>query len=190
MCWTCHKNNNIILKSQNKPALGNSTVLQEQLEHLSLAHVGIQYYRSQCQLATKSAVSFPSAFEKHLPCSFDGVAHYSWDYAQQLHYPHDPFQPGPIFFKTPRKCGIFGVCNDGINMQYNYFVDEINSTGKGATATISYIHHFLNEYGFGEKTGYFNADNCSGKIVSVYTFFQLENKYYFVIEYLDIVGDK
>ena len=67
LCWTCQKNNNIILKSQNKPALEKSAVLQDQLEHLGLPHKGIQYYRSQCQLATKSAVSFQSAFEKNLP---------------------------------------------------------------------------------------------------------------------------
>ena len=105
--------------------------MENQLEHLRLAHEGIKYYRSQCDLASNSAVSFQSAFEKHLPCSFNGVGHYSWDYAQQIHYPHDPFQPGPIFFKTPRKCGKFDVCKEGINTQYNYLIDEINSTGKG-----------------------------------------------------------
>ena len=24
------------------------------------------------------------------PCSYDGIVHYSYDYAQQLHYPSDP----------------------------------------------------------------------------------------------------
>ena len=91
------------------------------------------------------------------------MAHYSWDYAQQLHYPHNPFQPGPIYFKVPRKCGIFRVCNDGINLQYNYLIGEIVSTGKGANATISYVHHCLTRYGMGEKIGKFHADNCSGK---------------------------
>ena len=36
--------------------------------------------------------------------------HYSFDFAQQVHYPHNPLQPGPIYFKTPRKCAVFGVC--------------------------------------------------------------------------------
>ena len=37
-------------------------------------------------------------------------AHYSFDMAQQVFYPNDPLQPGPMYFLTPRKCAIFGVC--------------------------------------------------------------------------------
>ena len=29
-----------------------------------------------------------------------------------MHYPADPQQPGPIFFKTLRKCALFKVCCD------------------------------------------------------------------------------
>jgi len=43
----------------------------------------------------------------------DAVLHYSWDYAQQVHYPHHSQQTGPIFFRTPRKCSVFGVCSEG-----------------------------------------------------------------------------
>jgi len=32
--------------------------------------------------------------------------HYSFDFAQQVHYPHNPLQPGPIYIKTPRKCAV------------------------------------------------------------------------------------
>jgi hypothetical protein len=39
--------------------------------------------------------------------------HYSWDYAQQVHFPHHAQQVGPIYFKTPRKCNVFGVCSEG-----------------------------------------------------------------------------
>ena len=35
--------------------------------------------------------------------------HYSFDFAQQVYYPHNPLQPGPIYFNTPRKCAVFGV---------------------------------------------------------------------------------
>ena len=35
--------------------------------------------------------------------------HYSFDFAQQVHYPHNPLQPGPMYFKTARKCAVFGV---------------------------------------------------------------------------------
>ena len=33
-------------------------------------------------------------------------------------------QPGPIYFKTPRKCGIFGVMCEAIPRQVNYLIDE------------------------------------------------------------------
>ena len=34
---------------------------------------------------------------------------YSFDYAQQVHFPNNPQQPGPAYFVTARKCQIFGV---------------------------------------------------------------------------------
>ena len=45
--------------------------------------------------------------------------HYSFDYAQQVHYPSNPMQPGPIYLKTPRKCGIFGVFCEAVPSQVN-----------------------------------------------------------------------
>ena len=50
--------------------------------------------------------------------TFVGKMHNSWDYAQQLHYPCDPLQPGPIYFKSTRKYGIFGVYIDAVPLQY------------------------------------------------------------------------
>lgn len=38
---------------------------------------------------------------------------YSFDFAQQIHYPHHAQEVGPLFFKTPRKCQAFGVCAEG-----------------------------------------------------------------------------
>ena len=52
-------------------------------------------------------------------------------------------QPGPIFFKTGRKCGLFGVCNEGLNIQYNYCLDEAVVTSKGSNAVISYLYHYI-----------------------------------------------
>lgn len=70
--------------------------------------------------------------------------HYSFDYAQQVHIPSNPLQPGPIYFKTHRKCGIFGVIWEGLPRQVNFITDEPSSTSKGANPTISYVHYYLN----------------------------------------------
>ena len=96
-------------------------------------------------------------------CSLKGTIHYSDDYAQRVHIPSNPQQPGPIYFKTPRKCGLFGICCEEIPGQVNYLIDEPVATGKGANATISYVHDFLNFHGAGETDAQINADNCGGQ---------------------------
>lgn len=73
----------------------------------------------------------------------------------------DPHQPGPIYFKVPRKCGVFGMCAPAFPVQVNYLVDEAGSTGKGANTVISYIHHFFVNYGLGEQKMVLHADNCA-----------------------------
>ena len=97
------------------------------------------------------------------------------DYAQQLHYPTNTQQPGPIYFKTPRKCGLFGVVSERSGHQFNYLIDEPVAVGKGANATISYVHHFLENHGMGEQRAYFHADNCAGKKI-IYSFNLLQLK--------------
>ena len=82
------------------------------------------------------------------------MVHYSYDYAQQLHYPSDLLQPGP------RKCAIFGVCCEAIPSQVNFLIDENVLTGKGANSTISYVHFYFERHGLGETKAQVHADNC------------------------------
>ena len=89
--------------------------------------------------------------------------HYSFDYAQQVHHPSNPMQPGPIYFKTPCKCGIFGVMCEAILRQLNYLINEATSVGKGANSTISMVHHYFTHHGLGETRAHLHADNCSGQ---------------------------
>ena len=97
------------------------------------------------------------------PASKDMTIHYSFDYAQNMQYPHDVFQPGPIYFVTPRKCSLFGVCCEGLQKQVNYLVDECVQTGKGSNGVISYLHHFFQNYGMGEQKVQLHCDNCAGQ---------------------------
>ena len=89
--------------------------------------------------------------------------HYSFDFAQQVHYPHNPMQPGPMYFKTARKCAIFGVCCEGLPRQINYLIDEASDTGKGANTVVSLVHHFLEHHSLGETHLHLHADNCAGQ---------------------------
>ena len=78
-------------------------------------------------------------------------------------YPSNPVQPGPIYFKTPRKCAIFGIMCEAIPQQVNYLIDEASDVGKGANTTISFVHHFFEHHGLGETSVHLHADNCSGQ---------------------------
>ena len=166
LCWTCQKNNNQILRSANLPESQKAEVVKQQEKHLTLAAGERDYYKGCCK-TTKDALAehltTVDFSEKHAPCSLEGTVHYSYDYAQQLHYPADPYQPGPIYFKTPRKCGLFGVCCEAIPRQVNFLIDENVQTGKGANSTISYVHYFFEHHGLGETFAQLHADNCGAQ---------------------------
>ena len=92
-------------------------------EHIQRAKTERPYYKLVCQESHKM---FKNAYPDNSvpvfgtplqPCSNDITLHISFDYAQQIHYPADPLQPGPIYFLTPRKCGIFGVCSETLQKQ-------------------------------------------------------------------------
>ena len=50
-----------------------------------------------------------------------------------------------------------------MSRQNNYFIEEPVTTGKGANATISYAHDFLENHGTGETSVHFHADNVAAK---------------------------
>ena len=60
-------------------------------------------------------------------------AHYSFDMAQQVFYPNNPLQPGPMYFLTRRKCATFEVCCEAIPRQVNYLIDEAVDVGRAPT---------------------------------------------------------
>ena len=68
-----------------------------------------------------------------------------------------------MYFLAPRKCSIFGVCCEGIPLQYNYLIDEAVDCGKGGNSVCSMLHHFFNTHSLGEKRVHLHADNCCGQ---------------------------
>ena len=175
LCWTCQKFRETLAASPNLLDNEKVQMVEQYKNHLQDAKNNRNYYNKQIDQASldfDNAKDF-TVFHPSAHCSFDGVAHYSWDYAQQLHYPTNPQQPGPIYFKTVRKCGIFGIVNDGSGLQHNYLIDEAVSVGKGANATISYVHHYLENHGMGETKALFHADNCTGKFQNILILEQL-----------------
>ena len=93
------------------------------------------------------------------------TVHYSFDFAQQVHYPDNPLQPGTMYFKTARKCGVFWICCEAIPRQITYLIDEASDIrkGKGANTVVSLLHHFFQHHSLGEVNVCLHADNCVGQ---------------------------
>ena len=121
-------------------------------QHLKCAKLQRAYYQKQVQKSKEGVKNGTLA-----------SLSYSFDHAQQVHYPSNPQQPGPIYFKVPRKCGIFGVCDEGTSSQVNYLIDEAQSCGKGANSIVSMVHHFLQNFAHGANNILLHADNCVGQ---------------------------
>lgn len=115
----CPKN---LLRQQEQAANlsyeAKSEYVKAHQEHLSTAQTEREYYRNSCNdcksfLQTLDTDTLLNC-ETRGPRSLNVTIHYSFDFARQIHFPSNPMRPGPIYFKTPRKCGIFGVMCEGI----------------------------------------------------------------------------
>ncbi|KAF0439680.1 chaperonin: PROVISIONAL [Gigaspora margarita] len=91
--------------------------------------------------------------------TFEGLAHIAYDWAQNVQIPYSPQQVGTLYFKSPRKVHLFGVCNKGNfpnAQQTNYVIDEAEmpndgKQGKGVNCTLSLVWHAIRKYHRGEK---------------------------------------
>ena len=147
------------------------TIKQAEL-HLLDVHTERSVYRAALETAKASVVAHfteDSTFSPPPPASQRPAnttpisAHYSFDMAQQVFYPNDLRQPFPVYFLTPRKCAIFGVCCESIPRQVNYLIDEAVDMGKSSNTIVSMLHHFFVHHGLGEKIVHLHADNCGGQ---------------------------
>ena len=165
LCYTCQKNTEKISGCAGALEEDKIEAVEAHQNHLRKAKCEREIYNSAVDAGKHFLKGHPNItlLSPSHPCSLQGTVHYSYDYAQQVHYPRNPQQLGPIYFKTARECGIFGICCEAIPHQINYFIDESFATGKGANATISYVHDFLENHGAGETDVHFHVDNCGGQ---------------------------
>ena len=164
---TCQQNANKLQRVANLPESEKAEILKDNQDHINSAQREREFYKNSCTNSQKTLDNIGGYVilnrTNRNVCSLKGTIHYSFDFAQQVHIPSNPMQPGPIYFKTPRKCGIFGVMCEAIPQQVNFLIDEAATTGKGANATISYTHYYFQHHGLGETDACLNADNCSGQ---------------------------
>ena len=164
LCWTCQLNNTLVYRGTNIPENEKSDRLQKQESHLRQAVRERKEYQAMVAASKATCESHQlTSFSNNSPCSREITIHYSFDYAQQVHLPSNPLQPGPMYFLVPRKVGLFGVCCEGLPKQMNFLIDEAHLISKGSNAVISYMHYFFSNYGLGETSTHLHYDNCSGQ---------------------------
>lgn len=138
---------------------------QQAIEHLEYAKRERDHYRDCIKLA-ESHYTRLSLRQRHVRGKANirnMCMHYSWDFAQQVHYPYEDQQVGPIYFKTPRRAQVFGICCEGIPCQVNYLIDEADFLDKSANTVISLLDHYFSHHGLGETHALLTADNCVGQ---------------------------
>ncbi|ELU10752.1 hypothetical protein CAPTEDRAFT_187019 [Capitella teleta] len=174
LCWECQNNMTLIYRSSNLNEDQKSARLKQHEFHLERVGEERTFYKSMVEEAKKICTSLGvTELSTSAPCSQLVSMHYSFDFAQQVHLPSDPLQPGPMYFLTPRKLGLFGVCCEGIPKQVNYLVDEAHCSTKGSNAVISYLDHFFEFHSLGETDVHLHCDNCSGQNKNKYVLWYL-----------------
>ena len=168
VCHTCEKLKDkvqIAVSSEEKISASNNLIehVKEASDAKTVYTECVKVARSEMLVYGERAQSHPTACSEELT-----EVHYTFDYAQPVTLPQHARQAGPIYFETPRKVQIFGVCIEGIYKQLNYMLDEGETIGTDGTQThgpnsvISMIHHALETSGFGEMACVLHADNCGG----------------------------
>ena len=169
VCSKCERFRQLIkdaVSEQNK-----ASVTSAFSEHLHQARTERQYYRDCCKRGASELCVAPDNVPTY--------AHYTFDFAEQLHLPHHSRQEGPLYFRVCRKVQLFGICCDSNNVQINYLVDESETIGQngskshGANSVISMLDHYFSTHSLKESVCHCHADNCVG-----------QNKNRFVIGYL------
>lgn len=145
LCDTCQQNHLKLTKLSQLSFEDEATILEDAKKHLDTANLQREFYNSWREKAKNDSLFLVNSF----------------DYAQNVAYPSSPQQVGSSYFKANRKCTIFGIKNERTHVQTNFLVDEKDNVGKGANATISMIHSFLEKNECQNLV--FFADNCVGQ---------------------------
>ncbi|XP_071056005.1 uncharacterized protein [Onthophagus taurus] len=128
LCDICRGNTLSIALTKNIPDIEREQKLNQFLEHLHRARNQRAHYKSWCENTDDTAVVL------------------SFDFAQTVHYPLSPQQPGTAYFKATKKCGVFGITNAKLKIQHMYLIDEKDDVGKGPNCVVSILHHHLETY--------------------------------------------
>ena len=124
LCISCQQNTNKLQRAANLLEREKAELLKDHQDHINSAQLEREFYRNSCTNSQKTLENIGGyailSRTNWNVCSLKVTIHYSFDFAQQVHISSNPTQPGPIYFKTPRKCGISGVMCEAIPQQVNF----------------------------------------------------------------------
>ncbi|CAB4383124.1 unnamed protein product [Rhizophagus irregularis] len=113
--------------------------VKEWHEHITWANQERDYYkkciensREQLSKINKELIIRPGN-----PNSLEFENHISWDFAEGVHLPYSSQQEGSIYFKSPWKVSIFGICEEAFPQQKNYLIQENENVGKAGHTKFS-----------------------------------------------------
>ena len=174
LCDICEEFKSKIKYSKDSKTL--ESYIEQYQSHSKQAKIARDFYNAQIEKTRKSWHSLSKENQRKIlnnyinenknkinPCSNNLSMHYSFDFCQQVFYPYSPQQRGKEYFKSARKCNIFGVCTETLQKQVYFLIDESESIGKGARTVISLLDAFFEIYGAGEREINLHADNCTGQ---------------------------
>ena len=96
LCATCQKNVTTLGRMGGLDEKEKLELVEKSRQHLDLVQNERKYYNNVIKVATDSITDSTLILGPHEPCSYDGVMHYSFDFAQQVHLPHSSQQIGSL----------------------------------------------------------------------------------------------
>lgn len=82
-----------------------------------------------------------------------------------MHIPSNPQKPNAMYFLVPYKVTMFGVLNETCRRQCNYIIPEAATFSKerAPNCIISYLHHYLQRFTFGETELHLHGGDCMAR---------------------------
>ena len=156
LCDTCqHLRNDLQFKARKEEAAQD--LLKRYKEHLAKAKLERNYYNKNTKLAEEQRKLVDQNYSINIMkdkipcCSVDAVAHYSYDWAQNVHVPHSDQQIGKVYYLSARKVHLFGIQDEAVHEQINYVLDENELFGKGPNGTLSLVFDGIKQLSKGEN---------------------------------------
>ena len=142
-------------------------LLKRYKEHLAKAKLERNYYNKNTKLAEEQRKLIDqnySILKGKVPfCNIGAVAHYSYDWAQNVHVPHSDQQISKVYYLSARKVHLFGIQDEAVQEQINYVLDESELLGKGLNGTLSLVFDGIKQLNKGEKHLRITCDNVGGQ---------------------------